>query len=109
MTKDWAWMFLSSEAETGELDLSSRRLALRAHLESSFYPPLPGKLKESILEAFEDHWDGKLGFDEEFVSRCWPHDEDGILRYFADFLLGIEVEHEIYWMRPPSVPRDEDE
>lgn len=93
-------MFLPGEAETGELDVPSRRLALRAHLEGGFYPPLPGQLRESILGAFEDHWDGKLEFDEGFIGRCWPHDENGILRYFADFLLGIEVKHEFSWRFP---------
>lgn len=41
-----------------DIMLKDRRLSLRLHLDSNFYPPLPESFKFKFLEVFEKYWDG---------------------------------------------------
>lgn len=62
------------------------KVGLSFHLEANFYPPLPSYVKESIMDAFQDHWDGKLNDMDKLKDRCYLRDVDGLYRYFSEFI-----------------------
>lgn len=64
----------------------SREQALKTHLDINFYPKLPANVKESIIKAFSEYWDGKIEDDSELAERCCLRDVAGLYRYFSTFM-----------------------
>ena len=40
------------------INMNTKSMQLRLHLDSNFYPPLPDTFKYSFIEIFEKYWEG---------------------------------------------------
>ena len=72
-------------ADCAERGMISRQTALSAHLQGNFYPPLPQKVQDDIVQAFDEYWKGELSI-EDMPKRCWLRDLDAVYKYFYCFL-----------------------
>lgn len=66
-------------------ELLGKREGLKAHLETNFYPPLPLYVKVSIIDGFQEYWDGKIGI-KELPKKCYLRSMEGLYMYFDLFL-----------------------
>ena len=41
-----------------------REAGLQFHLDSAFYPPLPGYVKAAFIDVFKEYWEGELDASE---------------------------------------------
>lgn len=37
-----------------------RLMGLAFHLDTAFYPPVPHRMRQEIVQAFQSYWDGEL-------------------------------------------------
>lgn len=67
--------------------VTDRAGALRGYVSSQsvFYPPLPGYVKNDIIEAFAEYWLHGLELSE-LARRCWLKDVSSLYKYFDQFL-----------------------
>lgn len=71
-----------------------REMGLRAHLAGNFFPPLPGYVVESTVQAFKDHWDGNLELNQDFADRCYLRAPHNVAHYHGPFLNSEEFDDE---------------
>lgn len=67
--------------------MEDRSLGMRMHLDTNFFPPLPGFVKDKIAAAFKRHWEGELD-EEGVVKELVPsvlRTPDALYRYFGEF------------------------
>ena len=62
-----------------------REEGLRFHIETNFFPPFPGYVKDNILEGFQSYWAGEIDI-EGLRDKCYLRDTEGLYRYFSCFL-----------------------
>lgn len=58
--------------------------ALRFHLSTNFFPPLPAWVQERVVLAFQRYWNGEIEHPAESLHDVIT--ENGIERYFSTFL-----------------------
>ena len=56
------------------IETNGRKAGLQFHLDTAFYPPLPGYVKEAFVEVFQDYWNGDIDaadLDEQLAERAY--------------------------------------
>jgi len=56
------------------IETGGREAGLLFHLETAFYPPLPGFVKDGFVEVFTEYWNGEIpieNLDYALETRAW--------------------------------------